>query len=209
MRKLTPEDFWARVSKDGECWEYNGYRARWGYGRLKYGGKQWIAPRLSWTLTFGEIPEKLWVLHKCDNPPCVRPDHLFLGTPNDNVQDMISKGRDSHGDDHWTRKYPEKVKRGAENGAVKHKERMARGDRHGSKLHPEKWLKWKGYFKDKYPDFSKGVNNGRAILNPELVREIRRRWTEGETQTSLGKIYGVKQTTISGICLRKLWPDVE
>ena len=209
MKRLTPEDFWARVKKGEGCWEYNGYRTKRGYGRLKYEGKQWIAPRLAWTLIFGGIKDDLWVLHKCDHPPCVRPDHLFLGTANDNVQDMISKGRDVRGNNHWTRKYPDRVKRGEENGAVKHKNRMARGHRHGSKLHPEKWKKGKGYFKNSYPDFSVGTKNGRAILNEEKVREIRKRWDSGETQEVLAAEYGVKQTTISGVCLRKLWSHVE
>jgi hypothetical protein len=66
-----------------------------GYGRLHYGGGMQYrsAARISWELHFGPIPEGLWVLHKCDNPRCVRPDHLFLGTSLDNVRDMIAKGR--------------------------------------------------------------------------------------------------------------------
>jgi DNA-binding CsgD family transcriptional regulator len=90
------ERFWRKVRKGEECWEWTGFRVPpLGYGRFRLNDEQTWAHRVSWELTFGPIPEGLQVCHRCDNPPCVRPDHLFLGTPLDNVRDMIGKGRAS------------------------------------------------------------------------------------------------------------------
>lgn len=73
----------------GDCVEWAGLRFRDGYGRV--GSKQ--AHRVAWEQTYGPIPEGLFVLHRCDNRPCVNPEHLFLGTNTDNMQDMVAKGR--------------------------------------------------------------------------------------------------------------------
>lgn len=93
-------DFWAkvRVAADAECWEWTGARNPKGYGvkrnAVARGVKENImAHRMSWLLFNSDIPEGLRVLHKCDNPSCVNPAHLFLGTPKDNTQDMLAKGR--------------------------------------------------------------------------------------------------------------------
>ncbi len=88
---------WSRVDKtttpDG-CWEWIGQRDYHGYGTFSAGRdrKNIIASRMAWELTYGYIPQ-LDVLHHCDNPACVRPEHLFLGTQRDNVLDASSKGR--------------------------------------------------------------------------------------------------------------------
>lgn len=87
------ENFWAKVDKSGECWNWTAFKSK-GYGYIQCGqGNSVRAHRFSWVLHNGEIPEGMLVCHKCDNPSCVRPDHLFLGTPLDNVVDMLSKGR--------------------------------------------------------------------------------------------------------------------
>ncbi len=76
------------------CWEWTAYKDSEGYGRVTIGGgHSTYAHRLSWRLWRGEIPRGLCICHKCDNPGCVRPDHLFLGTPKDNVHDSITKQR--------------------------------------------------------------------------------------------------------------------
>ncbi len=86
--------FWAKVEKTGSCWNWSGAKvARDGRGQLWAHGRLDVAPRVSWELHNGPIPEGLWVLHTCDNPACVRPAHLFLGTCSDNGMDSASKGR--------------------------------------------------------------------------------------------------------------------
>lgn len=90
---LTPEErFWAKVEKGPDCWEWKAFRNK-GYGKFTYNGRMYLAHRLSWILTNGPIPDGLGVLHSCDNPPCVNPDHLFLGTQLDNMRDASNKGR--------------------------------------------------------------------------------------------------------------------
>lgn len=82
-----------RLGKNGECWPWNGSKDKDGYGYFKPNGKTVKAHRYSFEQYKGAIPEGMWVLHKCDNPSCVNPHHLFLGTPLDNVMDMDQKGR--------------------------------------------------------------------------------------------------------------------
>jgi len=85
--------FWAKVKKTDTCWVWTAGTSYYGYGSFHYMGKQVSASRFSYILHYGDIPDGMDVLHKCDNPPCARPDHLFLGTNLDNTQDMMAKGR--------------------------------------------------------------------------------------------------------------------
>lgn len=94
MLKMSVESrFWGKVNKTDTCWIWNAQRNSKGYGWFDYKGKGIKAHRMVWILTHGEIPKGLCVLHHCDNPSCVNPDHLFLGTYKDNSEDMIKKGR--------------------------------------------------------------------------------------------------------------------
>jgi hypothetical protein len=97
VAKPIEERFWGSVKVAGpdECWEWQAGRSK-GYGVIKWDGKQRKAHRISWMLAHGEMPELL-VCHHCDNPPCVNPAHLFLGTHRDNVMDKVSKGRQPSG----------------------------------------------------------------------------------------------------------------
>jgi len=93
-RPTREERFWNKVAKSDGCWEWTGTHrsGSYRYGVLK-GRKAELAHRVSWEINVGPIPPGLDVLHHCDNPPCVRPDHLFVGTQGDNNRDRDRKGR--------------------------------------------------------------------------------------------------------------------
>ncbi len=173
--------FWGYVKKGPNCWEWQRARKRGGYGVFKMSGKMHAAQRVAWKFTHGNIPNDLCVLHHCDNPPCVRPDHLWLGTNLDNVKDRDSKKRQASG---------------GRNGMRTHPERIARGIRSGAHTHPEKR--------------PRGEKNGRAKLTAEKVREIRQLHGKTNLiQGRLAKIFGVSRAIINRIVLRKSWKHIE
>lgn len=98
-KRLPPsERFWSKVDRRGsdECWPWQASVNETGYGRLTAGrGINLKAHRVACELTRGPIPAGMSVLHKCDNPPCCNPSHLFFGTKKDNTRDMLAKGRGS------------------------------------------------------------------------------------------------------------------
>jgi hypothetical protein len=97
-RRALTQRFWAKVKIGAAdaCWEWQGFRLPKGYGTIgvggRAGGKQ-LAHRVSYELEYGLIPEGLLVCHSCDNPPCVNPKHLYVGSYADNLTDMHRKGR--------------------------------------------------------------------------------------------------------------------
>jgi flavin-binding protein dodecin len=112
----SPEDrFWSKVDRRGpaDCWNWIAGRIPDGYGqfRLNNPRRQVGAHRFSYELHYGPIPEGLLVLHSCDNPSCVNPNHLSAGTTRDNSRDAIERGRNYPGFREEFRKYPEKIRR--------------------------------------------------------------------------------------------------
>ena len=112
MNWNTPERFWARVQKTDFCWIWTGVIHKvTGYGYLSYHRKHQGAHRVAYQIAIGPIPDGMSVLHQCDVRACVRPDHLFLGTQADNIEDMMDKNRGSFGERHWRAKLNEEAVR--------------------------------------------------------------------------------------------------
>ena len=134
--QIDPSAFWAKVRKDGPggCWLWTGRKHKFGYGVYGRGGggRTNTAHRIVMTLTHGEIPDGMFVLHRCDVPACCNPDHLFFGTQRDNMHDMAAKGRkvcvpsmvkgSSHGMSKVTEEQADEIRRRYEAGGVYQRE---------------------------------------------------------------------------------------
>lgn len=156
--------FWDCVNKNGpihpehgQCWQWTKSTCPGGYGQFRAprSFKVTRASRFMWAMVHGrKVPDHLHVLHKCDNPSCVNPDHLFLGTDNDNVQDMMKKGRNPN---------------------------------------------------------REGSNNGRAIINEEIVRYIRKRYvcrSFVDGAPAIARDLGLDTSVVYRIAHRQLWDHV-
>ena len=191
------ERFWAKVDKNGPtvhssigpCWIWTAHLDEHGYGQFMLRTRKIArAPRFAWALTNGEIPDGLHVLHHCDNPACVRPEHLFLGSRRDNARDMMSKGRQNF------QRSPNLRPRGNRHGLVKDPSRAARGEHHGSRTRPEKQ--------------PKGSGHGMSVLTENAVSEIRH--LAGQTtHADLARRFGVSKGTIGFIIRRETWRHVK
>jgi hypothetical protein len=144
--------FWSKVAIGDGCWNWTagplGYR-KTHYGQFWFRGSMRRATRVAWEIVNGRWPGEMHVLHKCDNPRCVRPSHLFLGTAADNMQDMKNKGRGDTG---------------------------ARGEKHHQ-----------------------------TPLKKSDVVAIR---ADSRLQKTIAAAYGISQTAVSNIKLRKSWRHV-
>jgi DNA-binding transcriptional regulator YiaG len=123
---VLADRFWSRVTKTETCWLWTGYTKLNGYGCLTVEKRPTYAHRMAYELTYGPMLPGLQCLHTCDTPACCRPDHLYAGTPYDNMRDMYERQRDI---DHTK---PESRPRGDRHGSRTHPERVARGERHGN-----------------------------------------------------------------------------
>jgi hypothetical protein len=180
-RQNTEDDFWRFVEKTDGCWQWIGHRSGRRYGGFKLGGKEHRAHRLSWELHNGPVPTGLVVRHDCDNPLCVRPDHLRIGTQAQNIADMDNRGR-----------------RG-----------IATGDRNGMRTHPEKRQTGERHWSVRNPELTvKGERNSKAKLTADQVLAIRAAYqynSRSHGSTAIGREYGISSTSVLDIIKRHHW----
>lgn len=187
--------FEALIDKSGgpdACWPWLGWKNKDGYGEISLRCFNARAHRVAYRIWNGEVPEGLRVCHRCDNPPCCNPKHLFLGTDADNVADRHAKGRSARGDAHGSKTHSERVQRGINHHAHLHPEKLCQGDDHWTRKRPG--------------DVLKGEKANGAKLTAADVLEIRRAYSVGEqNQVQLAAKFGVRQTNIAAIIGRHTW----
>lgn len=219
MLNITMKDittFWKHVDRSGECWIWTGYRVPFGYGRFGIRGRAINAHRVAWEIAYDPIPTGKHVLHKCDNPPCVRPSHLFVGTNTDNSNDKVAKGRQAF--NHGTKSGMAKLD---EVKVAAIKARYASGTATLAQLATEHGVSittidqivightWKHVGGSVRKGYAGGARNAMAALTEDQVREIRRRYTPGSSMYALAEEFGVRHNTIWRIVNRKTWRGVE
>lgn len=229
--------FWSKVDRDGpvpehcpdvgNCWIWNASKSRRGYGSFHAGPRRGIgrslkANRVSWMLAGGELAKGQCVCHRCDNPSCVRPDHLFAGSQLDNIQDMKRKrrarSRDQRGELHSLTSLTDdivlearkRVRDGETVAAVARSLGIQKGTLWNA-VRGNHWAHLPGAvpnLEDKYRNTSKGSAHGCHKLTESDVAAIRARKAKGELQRSIAADMGVSETLVSAIVRRVIWRHV-
>ena len=161
----------------GGCWIWTGKKDAKGYGYFFAKNRRFLAHRVSYFMHFEVDPFGLFCCHRCDTPSCVNPEHMFLGTPQDNLRDMWSKGRGPSGSKHGLVKHPELVRRGAD---------------HPSKIHGT------GYY-------VRGEKSPLTTLTDEKVLSIRAMYANGRSYNQVAAAFGISKPTVWKIVKRRSW----
>ena len=201
---MTEAEFWSRVDVSGSCWEWQWGKTTAGYGVFRTNNKLVLAHRFAWSLVNGPIPGGLFVCHHCDNPSCVRPSHLFVGTQKDNMRDCVSKGRQARGERTPLAKLRaadvlsirDAYEKGESQQALAQTYNMGRASI-SLIVRGKLWAHVGG------PIAATGRRGNKRKLSGEQATIIRKKYAGGETrQWELASQYGVSRATISYVLNR-------
>jgi len=232
ITESSVQRFWAKVQKAESCWEWIAARYLSGYGHFAVTKRlHTSAHRFSWTLANGDVPDGLFVLHTCDNRTCVNPGHLFIGTQQDNMDDMRRKGRGATGDRNGARLHPERIVRGedcknarfTEPDVIKMHDMRTRGftldeiaRTFGSNFSQIGTIlrggAWSHIYEKLGPMHKKQMRKGEAVhtakLTEKQVVNIIALHSSGLNNAEIGRTYGVARSNIRAIVTGKSWKHI-
>ncbi len=208
--------FFSKIKRIGDkCWEWTASKKDNGsgqmYGQASFLGKKWTTHRISYRLFLSRIPDELFVCHTCDNHGCCNPCHLYLGTHQDNMDDMAERERQQSGENHWTRRMPEKITwSGDNNWTRKYPEKISRGEKHSKAC-----VKGDDHWTRKDSSKIRGDNNGmrkhsekvlrgekhpRHKLSFKQIKKIRKLYATGKyTYQDLANRFKISKKQIGGL----------